>query len=139
MAELVDAHDSKSCAARHGGSIPSTGTSLRCYGRRASLGVDGEAAKAARRSLEGEDGLATMKYVYLLQSINFPNETYAGLTDDLRARFGAHNKRRSHHTDKYKPWRLVTYIAFSDHRKAVEFERYLKSASGRAFANKRLR
>ena len=112
---------------------------LRSYGRRASLGVDGEAAKAARRSPEGEDGLATMKYVYLLQSINFPNETYAGLTDDLRARFGAHNKRRSHHTDKYKPWRLVTYIAFSDHRKAVEFERYLKSASGRAFANKRLR
>jgi uncharacterized protein (DUF849 family) len=26
VAELVDAHDSKSCAARHGGSIPSTGT-----------------------------------------------------------------------------------------------------------------
>ena len=26
MAELVDAHDSKSCSARSGGSIPSTGT-----------------------------------------------------------------------------------------------------------------
>jgi hypothetical protein len=25
-----------------------------------------------------------MKYVYLLQSIEFPNETYVGLTDDLR-------------------------------------------------------
>jgi len=33
----------------------------------------------------------------------------------------------------------VTYIAFSDEQKAIEFERYLKSASGRAFANKRLR
>ncbi len=80
-----------------------------------------------------------MKYVYLLESINFPNETYVGLTDDLRARFDAHNKGRSPHTDKYKPWRLVTYIAFSDRRRAIEFERYLKSASGRAFANKRLR
>jgi putative endonuclease len=80
-----------------------------------------------------------MKYVYLLQSTNFPNETYIGLTDDLRTRFSEHNKGRSSHTDKYKPWRLVTHIAFSDHRRAIEFERYLKSASGRAFANKRLR
>jgi hypothetical protein len=36
---------------------------------------------AARR-----DGLATMKYVYLLQSLGFPNETYVGLTDNLRVR-----------------------------------------------------
>jgi hypothetical protein len=34
---------------------------------------------------------------------------------------------------------LVTYIAFSDEAKAIAFERYLKSASGRAFADKRLR
>jgi len=80
-----------------------------------------------------------MKYVYLLQSIRFPNESYVGLTDDLRSRFTAHNAGRSPHTAKYKPWRLVAYIAFSDERKPVEFERYLKSASGRAFAKKRLR
>jgi predicted GIY-YIG superfamily endonuclease len=80
-----------------------------------------------------------MKYVYLLQSVAFPNQTYVGLTDDLRARFSAHNKGRSPHTDKYRPWRLVTYVAFSDERKAIEFERYLKSSSGRAFSNKRLR
>jgi putative endonuclease len=80
-----------------------------------------------------------MKYVYLLQSIQFPKETYVGLTDDLRSRFSAHNAGRSLHTSKHKPWRLVTYIAFSNDQRAVEFERYLKSASGRAFANKRLR
>jgi hypothetical protein len=45
VAELVDAHDSKSCSARSGGSIPSTGTSLRSR----------SGAKAARRSL-GEGG-----------------------------------------------------------------------------------
>ena len=80
-----------------------------------------------------------MKYVYLLRSIDFPKETYVGLTDDLRARPAAHNAGRSPHTTKYKPWRLVTYVAFSDERRAVEFEKYLKSASGRAFAKKRLR
>jgi len=55
-----------------------------------------------------------MKYVYLLQSTTHPNETYIGLTDDLRSRFNAHNTGRSIHTNKFKPWRLVTYIAFSD-------------------------
>jgi len=80
-----------------------------------------------------------MKYVYLLQSIDYPDETYVGLTDNLRSRFSAHNAGRSSHTAKYKPWRLISYVAFADERKAVEFERYLKTASGRAFANKRLR
>lgn len=80
-----------------------------------------------------------MKYVYLLESINSPEEVYVGLTDDLRARLHAHNAGQSPHTAKFKPWRLVTYIAFSDEAKAVAFERYLKSSSGRAFAKKRLR
>jgi putative endonuclease len=80
-----------------------------------------------------------MKYVYLLQSLNYPDETYVGLTDDLRSRFAAHNAGQSLHTKKLKPWRLVTYIAFSDEAKAVGFERYLKTPSGRAFARKRLR
>jgi predicted GIY-YIG superfamily endonuclease len=34
-----------------------------------------------------------MKYVYLLQSIDFPEETYVGLTDDLRSRFTLHTMR----------------------------------------------
>jgi len=79
-----------------------------------------------------------MKYVYLLQSINFPNEKYIGLTDDLRKRIAAHNSGQATHTSKFKPWGLVTYLAFSDGDKAIAFERYLKSASGRAFAKKRL-
>jgi predicted GIY-YIG superfamily endonuclease len=80
-----------------------------------------------------------MKYVYLLESTSHPAESYIGLTDDLRARFAAHNAGQSPHTAKFKPWRLVTYIAFSDEAKAVAFERYLKTASGRAFARKRLK
>jgi hypothetical protein len=38
------------------------------------------------------------------------------------------------HTSKYRPWRLKTYVAFSDEKQGLAFERYLKSASGRAFA-----
>jgi len=79
-----------------------------------------------------------MKYVYLLQSIPFPEKRYVGLTSNLKNRLNAHNSRQSLHTAKFKPWELVTYVAFSNESKAVAFEEYLKSGSGRAFANKRL-
>ena len=79
-----------------------------------------------------------MKYVYLLQSIPFPEKRYVGLTSNLKNRLNAHNRGQSLHTAKFKPWKLVTYVAFSNESKAVEFEEYLKSGSGRAFANKRL-
>jgi hypothetical protein len=35
-------------------------------------------------------------------------------------------------------WSLITYLSFSEKSKAVEFETYLKTGSGHAFANKRL-
>jgi hypothetical protein len=42
------------------------------------------------------------------------------------------------HTSKHAPWVIKTYLAFSDEKQAFAFEKYLKSASGRAFAKKRL-
>jgi putative endonuclease len=36
------------------------------------------------------------------------------------------------------PSTLKTYVAFHDEKQAFAFEKYLKSASGRAFAKKRL-
>jgi putative endonuclease len=80
-----------------------------------------------------------MKYVYFLQSVADPEQNYVGLADDLKLRFYADNAGNSPHTSKYMPWRLVSYIAFSDDAKAVAFERYMKSASGGAFAKIRLR
>jgi len=79
-----------------------------------------------------------MRYVYILESLNHPGLHYTGMTDDLRVRLQKHNAGGSRHTAKYRPWRIETYIGFSDARKAIVFERYLKSASGRAFAKKRL-
>jgi putative endonuclease len=43
-----------------------------------------------------------MKYVYILRSTTQPDETYVGLTDDLRARLSAHNEGRARHTAKFK-------------------------------------
>jgi predicted GIY-YIG superfamily endonuclease len=79
-----------------------------------------------------------MKYVYLIRSIHSLDQKYVGITSDVKSRLKAHNEGKSSHTAKYKPWELVTYIAFSDPFKAADFELYLKSGSGRAFANKRL-
>ena len=88
-------------------------------------------------------GKPTMKngkffYIYILQSELDASRFYIGLTDDLRRRMRNHNAGRVLHTAKWRPWRLKTYIAFSDRVRAVKFERYLKSASGRAFLKKRL-
>jgi predicted GIY-YIG superfamily endonuclease len=78
-----------------------------------------------------------VKYVSILESID-AQHFYIGITDDLRARLAKHNAGEVPHTSKYGPWRLKTYVAFSNKAQAVAFERYLKSASGRAFAKKRL-
>jgi len=77
-------------------------------------------------------------YVYLLQSESVAGQRYIGATADLKARLAEHNAGKSAHTSKFKPWKLVTYIAFSHRRQAETFERYLKSGSGHAFANRRL-
>jgi putative endonuclease len=57
-----------------------------------------------------------------------------------RAKAGCslHNAGEVPHTSKYGPWRIRTYVAFSDERQAIAFEKYLKSGSGRAFAKKHL-
>ncbi|MBD3391493.1 MAG: GIY-YIG nuclease family protein [Chitinivibrionales bacterium] len=77
-------------------------------------------------------------YVYILQSASSRSRYYTGCTKDVQKRLDKHNSGQVPHTAKYPPWRVKTCIAFSDKRKAVAFERYLKSPSGRAFAKKRL-
>lgn len=82
--------------------------------------------------------MGQMKYVYLLQSQRHPEQRYVGLTSDIKKRLAAHNAGQSPHTSKYRPWKLIIYLAFADEGKAVAFEKYLKSGSGRAFAKNRL-
>lgn len=78
-----------------------------------------------------------MKYVYILQTED-DRHFYFGMTDNVEARLTAHNAGHVPHTSKFGPWRMRTYVAFSDEARAIAFEKYLKSASGRAFSSKRL-
>jgi predicted GIY-YIG superfamily endonuclease len=79
-----------------------------------------------------------VKYVYILQSQADADRFYSGITDNLKARLAHHNSGAVKHTAKYRPWLVKTYIAYTDEDRAVAFERYLKSGSGRAFAKARL-
>ncbi|MCK6418375.1 MAG: GIY-YIG nuclease family protein [Alphaproteobacteria bacterium] len=79
-----------------------------------------------------------MKYVYILQSLKEEERFYTGSTVDLKRRLEEHNQGLSIHTNKFKPWKLKTYIAFDEPDKADAFEIFLKSGNGRAFIKKRL-
>ncbi len=80
---------------------------------------------------------STMKYVYILASLE-GGHFYIGVTGDLKARLEQRNSGAVSHTAKFRPWQIKTYIAFLEETKAFQFERYLKSGSGRAFAKAHL-
>lgn len=78
-----------------------------------------------------------MYYVYILISIK-NDQVYTGYTTDLQKRIKEHNSGKSVHTNKFRPWKVQTYIAFENKEQASNFERYLKTGSGIAFAIKHL-
>ncbi len=73
--------------------------------------------------------------VYLLKCSD--DSTYTGCTSNLKQRLMAHQNGQVDYTKSRLPIELITYITFSDKTKAFQFEKYLKSGSGKAFANKR--
>ena len=77
-------------------------------------------------------------YVYILESFAEPKHYYAGFTENLHDRLNHHNAGSVPHTAKHRPWRVKTALAFIDREQALDFERYPKTASGRALAIKRL-
>ena len=82
---------------------------------------------------------APQRIVYVLNNADSPPRFYTGVTADLRKRLEAHNAGRCPHTAKHRPWRVDVVIEFSDERRALAFEKYLKSGSGGAFAKRHLR
>jgi predicted GIY-YIG superfamily endonuclease len=74
-----------------------------------------------------------MYYVYSIQSENNPDKYYVGLTTDIERKLSEHNVGKSIHTNKFRPWKIVSCTAFAD-----KFRAYLKTSSGRSFAKKRL-
>ncbi len=77
-----------------------------------------------------------MWYVYFLQLDN--EDIYVGSTDDLRRRMALHERGQVKSTKAYLPVTLKSYIAVQTEENARQLERYFKSGSGQAFANKRL-
>jgi predicted GIY-YIG superfamily endonuclease len=77
-------------------------------------------------------------FVYILVSAQDVTRHYTGITENLEVRLKAHNSGQVPHTSKFRPWRIETAIAFNSKEKAVNFEKYLKSHSGRVFAKKHL-
>lgn len=74
-----------------------------------------------------------MHYVY---SLKCKDGYYVGCTDDISDRLARHQKGNVPATASRLPVNLEFYFAVEDKYKAFEFEKYLKSGSGRAFINK---
>jgi putative endonuclease len=79
------------------------------------------------------------RFVYVLRNADDPRRYYTGLTADVATRLMEHNAGSCIHTAKYRPWSIDVVIEFGEERRAVAFERYLKSGSGVAFAQRHLR
>ena len=90
------------------------------------------------RRFQAMDGWPAMFYAYIIESVSHPGERYTGHTVDLRERLSDHNDRKCSHTAKFVPWRLRFQAAFESLEQARHFERYLKSGSGHAFANRHI-
>lgn len=72
----------------------------------------------------------------IIKSVAYPDKSY-GYTLDVKSRLDKHNEGGSIYTKNHKPWSLVWYCSFESKAKALVFEAYLKSHSGRAFFHKR--
>jgi predicted GIY-YIG superfamily endonuclease len=79
-----------------------------------------------------------MYYVYILMHKQ-DGSLYKGWTTDINRRLREHEHKTTQTTArKNGDYELVWYCAFPTKMQAIQFEKYLKSGSGRAFANKRL-
>ncbi len=74
-----------------------------------------------------------MYYVY---SLKCKDGYYIGCTNNLKERLRRHIKGNIPATANRLPVKLIFYFAIDDKYKVFEFEKYLKSGSGRAFINK---
>jgi len=78
-------------------------------------------------------------FVYVLKNPEHPPRYYTSLSCDPVARCADHNSGCSVHTAKYRSGSIDLVVEFTDERRALAFERYLKSGSGVAFARRHLR
>ena len=102
------------------------------------LVFDEEPQRRENCSIRGMDR-PLQRIVYILKNHETPPRYYTGLTSNLAGRLNDHNGGRCAHTAKYRPWLVDAVVKFADERRAVVFEKYLKSGSGVEFARRHLR
>jgi predicted GIY-YIG superfamily endonuclease len=73
------------------------------------------------------------RFVYVLRSLKDPTRQYVGRTYDVVSRLASHNAGESPKTTKHRPWQVVALVQFLSEERAEEFQKFLKSVSGRAF------
>jgi putative endonuclease len=78
-----------------------------------------------------------MYFTYILYSKSI-SSTYTGFTSDINQRLVAHKETPTRTTARASDWNLVWYGVFATRELAENFEKYLKSGSGRAFMRKHL-
>ena len=76
------------------------------------------------------------RFVYILKNAGPTPRFYSGLTSDPRRRLDDHNDGRCPHTSRHRPWQLHVVIELPDEQRAIRFEQYLESGSGRTFAKR---
>ena len=69
-------------------------------------------------------------------AIAIPGATTSGLTSDGPTRLDWHNAGQNEHTIHDRPWHVLVSLEFRTAEAAGQFERYLKTGSGRAFAKR---
>lgn len=84
-----------------------------------------------RRGMAGDK-----RFVYVLRNADQSPKFYVGLTSDVGESLADHHAGRCPHTASRRPWQLHVVLEFSDEQRAIRFERYLKSGSGRSFAKR---
>ncbi len=90
--------------------------------KRTPAGKPNERAERAARRNEMQDG-KNMHYVYILQSISYPDQYYTGMTSNLKERLKYHNAGHVPHTSKFVPWKVLSYFALASKEKAAHFEK----------------
>jgi predicted GIY-YIG superfamily endonuclease len=79
-------------------------------------------------------------FTYILKSLK-DESLYYGSTSDLSKRQTEHDSKKSNYTKRKGPFDLIYYAVFigkDAKEKAIKFEKWLKSGSGRAFVKRHI-
>jgi len=76
------------------------------------------------------------RFVYIIRSASAPTHHYVGITSHVDRRLEWHTHGPCGWTLHHRPWSVVVTIEFPTEKQARRFEKYLKSGSGRAFAER---